>query len=323
MTHARRARRAAVRAAVLVPLLAFVAASHSAVARAAGASQAAALANADVSSDTDGFHTERVRAAALWSYASWLDYAGIAIQNTRYAQDHWSRDAAGVVGLWRRQDAATLAGIVAEGGVTQVAGHTRVIGDADWSFRPAKDTGVELMAAGDVVGTEKAIERGIAYGFYAASVERRLADRLTGIALAGYQSFTDGNGRTHLRARLIWQALPDQGVNIELRWRGYRSEQNDVGGAYFNPDRYRQWQGVGALRRHVGSWTISGALGAGEETVNGTETHPVRTAELRAEGGLPRGMHVAVHAVYNRSTGYVASPDYAWREGGVTLIVPF
>lgn len=316
--RARRARRAAMCAAVLIPLLALAA-----VARAAGEPLAAALGNVDVSSDTDGFHTERVRVGALWPYASWLDYAGVALQNTRYAQDDWTRNAAGVVGLWRRQDGATLTGVIAEGGITQVAGHTRVIGDADWSLRPAKDTGVELIAAADVVGTETAIERGVAYGFYAASIEQRLADRFTAVALAGYQSFTDGNGRTHLRGRLVWQALPDQGVNVELRWRGYRSGKDDVGGAYFNPDRYRQWQGVGAVRRHVGSWTISGALGAGEETVNGTDTHPVRTAELHAEGGLPRGMHVAVYAVYNRSTGYVASPDYAWREGGVTLIVPF
>ncbi|MGH8802705.1 MAG: hypothetical protein ACREX6_10495, partial [Casimicrobiaceae bacterium] len=80
---------------------------------------------------------------------------------------------------------------------------------------------------------------------------------------------------------------------------------------------------VGAVRRHIGSWTVSGSLGAGEETVNGTDTHPVRTAELRGEGALGRGMRLAVYAAYNRSTGYVDSPDYAWREGGVTLIVPF
>lgn len=323
MTRARRVRRAALRGAVLASLLAVVAVAHLGIARAADEPQAAALANLDVSSDTDGFHVERVRAGALWPYASPLDYAGVAIQNTRYAQDGWTRNGAGVVGLWRKQDAKTLTGVVAEGGVTQVAGHTRVIGDADWSLRPAKDTGIELIAAGDVVATEKAIERGVAYGFYAASVEQRLADRFTAIALAGYQSFTDGNGRAHLRARIIWQAIPDQGVNLELRWRGYRNQDGDVGGAYFNPDRYRQWQGVGAVRRHIGSWTISGALGAGEETVNGAETHPVRSAELRAEGGLPRGMRVAVYAVYDRSTGYVAAPDYAWREGGVTLIVPF
>ncbi|MGH8801953.1 MAG: hypothetical protein ACREX6_06625, partial [Casimicrobiaceae bacterium] len=252
MTLPRRARRAAARVAVLASLLTLAVVARAGAESPPGAQagpssapdsprHAAVLANFDVSSDTDDFHTERVRSGALWPYASWLDYAGVALQNTRYVQDGWSRNGAGVVGLWRRQDAATLVGVVAEGGVTQVAGHTRVIGDADWSFRPAKNTGVELIVAGDVVGTEKAIEDGVAYGFYAVSVEQRLSDRFTAIGLAGYQSFTDGNGLTHLRARLIWQAIPDQGVNVELRWRGYRASADDVGGAYFNPERYRQW----------------------------------------------------------------------------------
>lgn len=312
------AARAALRAAALLALCTLAGGAH-----AEGAAPVAALANLDVSSDTDGFHTERVRAAALWPYSSWLDYAGVALQNTRYVQGDWVRNGAGVVGLWRKQDPGTLAGVLAEGGVTQVAGHTRVIGDASFGFRPARDTGVELLAAGDVVATRNAIERGVAYGFYAASVEQRLVDRVTAIALGGYQSFTDGNGRTHLRARLIWQAIPDEGVNLELRWRGYVSSASDVGAAYFNPERYHQWKGVGALRRHVGSWTLSAAVGAGEETVSGSGTHPVRSAELRAEGGLPHGLRLAIYALYDRSTGYVDAPDYAWREGGVTLIVPF
>ena len=45
------------------------------------------------------------------------------------------------------------------------------MGDATWSHRPRDSTGVELIAAGDVVGTRTALERGIAYGLAAASVE--------------------------------------------------------------------------------------------------------------------------------------------------------
>jgi hypothetical protein len=46
-------------------------------------------------------------------------------------------------------------------------------------------------------------------------------------------------------------------------------------------------------------------------------------AELRAEGALTDKLRLAWHASYNRSTGYVESPDYAYREVGVTLIYPF
>lgn len=283
----------------------------------------AALGNIDVSSDTDGFHAARVRIGGLYPYGSYLDHFGVAVQTTRYSQSDWSRNAGGVVGLWRDQDRLTLAGINAEAGVVQVAGHTRGVGDVTWGLRPETNTGVELIAAGDLVGTQKAIDRAIAYGFLAASVEHTFAERFTAIGLAGYQSFTDGNDRVHLRARLIWQAVPDYGVNVQLRWRQYESRKEDVDGAYFNPDRYRQWQAALGMRRRVGSWVWTGSLGAGRETINGTDTHPVRLAEIRGEGALTQRLRLALYAIYSRSTGYVDAPDYAYRQIGMTLIHPF
>ena len=283
----------------------------------------AALGNFDVSSDTDGFHAARTRIGGLYPYGGYVDHFGVAIQTTRYSQSDWSRNAAGVVGLWRNQDPKTLAGINAEAGVVQVAGHTRGVGDVTWGLRPEPDTGVELIAAGDLVGTQKAIERAIAYGFFAASVEHTFAERFTAIGLAGYQSFTDGNDRVHLRARLIWQAVPEYGINVQLRWRQYESRKDDVDGAYFNPDRYRQWQTALGMRRRFGTWVWIGSLGAGRETINGTDTHPVRVAEVRGEGALTDGLRLALYALYSRSTGYVDSPDYSYRQVGITLIYPF
>jgi hypothetical protein len=297
--------------------LAFVLASS------AHAEAPAALGNFDVSSDTDGFHAARVRVGGLDPYGSYVDHFGVAVQTTRYSQSDWSRNAAGVVGLWRNQDPKTLAGINAEAGVVNVAGHTRGVGDVTWGLRPEPETGVELIAAGDLVGTQKAIERAIAYGFFAASVEHTFAERFTAIGLAGYQSFTDGNDRLHLRARLIWQAVPEYGVNVQLRWRQYESRKDDVDGAYFNPDRYRQWQAALGMRRRFGSWVWIGSLGAGRETINGTDTHPVRVAEIRGEGALTDGIRLALYALYSRSTGYVDSPDYSYRQAGITLIYPF
>jgi hypothetical protein len=283
----------------------------------------AALGSVDFASDTDGFHSTRFRAGALYPYVSYFDHAGVTVQDTHYSQAGWSRDAAGIVGHWRRQDPGTLAGIDAQAGVVEVAGHTRAIGDATWSLRPSADTGFELIAAGDLVETQKAIERGIAYGLFAASAEHTFAGRFTAIGFAGWQPFTDGNDRRHLRARLVWQAVPAWGLNAEFRWRQYRSSKDDVGGAYFNPDRYRQWVGAMSMRRHMGAWTLAAALGAGRETIDGSDTHPVRMAELRAEGALAANLRLVFHAGYNRSTGYVDAPDYSYRQAGVTLIRAF
>jgi hypothetical protein len=300
-----------------------VAATAIGLAATAFAQAPAALGNLEYSSDSDGFHATRIRAGGLRPYASYFDHAGVAVQDTHYAQAGWGQDVGGIVGIWRSQAPATLAGINAEAGVVRVGGRTRAVADVTWSVRPATDTGVELIAAGDLVATRKAIERAIAFGFFGASIEQTFADRFTAIGLVGYQPFTDGNERVHWRGRLIWQAVPEQGINVQVRWRQYASRKDDVEGAYFNPDRYRQWQGVVGFRRRLGGWTYTGALGAGRETINGTDTHPVRMVELRGEGALDDKVRLAWHASYNRSTGYVDAPDYAYREVGVTLIYPF
>jgi hypothetical protein len=294
-----------------------------ALAAGAHAQQPAALGDVDVAGDTDGFHATRVRLGALYPYRSAFDHVGAAVQTTRFAQDDWHRQASGVVGFWRDQDPLTLAGVDATGGMMRVSGRTRAIGDVTWSLRPFTNTGVELIGAGDVVGTRKAIERGIAYGFIAASVEHTFAERFTAIGLAGYQPFTDGNERVHVRGRLIYVVAPDAGVNVQLRWRQYESGSHDVDGAYFNPDRYRQWQAAVGVRRRVAGWLVSGSFGAGRETIDGADTHPVRVAEVRAEGAWDERTRVAFYALYSRTTGYVDAPDYAYRQAGFTVTRTF
>jgi len=284
----------------------------------------AVLADIGMTGDSERFYSYRARAGGLFGYTSYLDYFGVAAQNTHYVQSGWHSDAQALLGLWRRQDRTTLAGVRAEGGVVQVAGHTRAIGDATWSLRPRPSTGFELIAAGDLVETQAAIDRGIAYGFYGASVDQQLLSRLTAIGLVGYQPFTDGNERVHLRGRLIWDAIPDYGITAQLRWRQYRSSEADVGRAYFNPQQYRQWQVALAMRKRISAgWIGSATVAAGRETINNDTTQPTALAELRAEGPFIKGTRVAFNALYTRSTGYVESPDYWYAQVGATLIIPF
>jgi len=283
----------------------------------------AALGQALATDDTDGFHSWLIRGGALFEHASYLDYKGVAVQTTHYSQSGWSRDAPGIVGLWRDQRRDTLAGVNAEGGVVQVAGHTRPIGDATWSLRPAPGTGVELIAAGGLVETRTALDRGIAYTLWGASVEQALSDRFTAIGFVGAQPFTDGNDRIHLRARLVWDALPEYGVTAQLRWRQYESRKSDVGGAYFNPDRYRQWlAGVGIRQRHYG-WVWSGSFFGGEQDIKGTGTQPSYLAEIRGEGSLAGDIHLALNFLYSRAAAFSQSPNYWYGLIGATLIVPF
>jgi hypothetical protein len=49
----------------------------------------------------------------------------------------------------------------------------------------------------------------------------------------------------------------------------------------------------------------------------------MRVAEIRGEGALTDRLRLALYALYSRSTGYVDSPDYSYRQAGITLIYPF
>lgn len=292
----------------------------------AAQAQTAGLGEIRVSSDAQQFDVLKVRAGALLDYASAFDYAGVAAQTTHYAQDGWSREAPAVLVVWRKQKPETLAGTIAEAGVVRVAGRTRLIGDATWSLRPAPRTGIELLAATDLVETRPALERATAYTFAGASVEQQLTERLTAIGLAGYQRFTDGNERVHLRGRLIWMLLPEQGLSAQLRVRQYESQQLDAGGAYFNPGRYREWQAGLAMRKRASGWVWAGTLAAGREQVDQDDQRTTLFADLRAEGTLRNDTRLVLHASYQRSAGFAVAPaddGYWYGTVGATVIVPF
>ena len=123
-------------------------------------------------------------------------------------------------------------------------------------------------------------------GLAGASIEQQFGHRFTAVAMAGWQPFTDGNARALLRARMIWSLLPEQGISAQLRWRQYSSSDADVGGAYFNPDRYRTWDAVLSLRRRVGAWTVAGLAGGGQERVDRGSWQSTGVADVRGLGLL-------------------------------------
>jgi hypothetical protein len=283
----------------------------------------AVMAQAGYEDDADEFTATKVRVGALLDYASELSHYGVAVQSVRYAVDGWNSDAPALIGVYRNQRRDTLEGVNAEAGVVRVKGHTRLVGDATWSHRPRTSTGIELIAAGDLVGTRAALEEGIAYGLAGASVEQQFGTRFTGIAMVAWQPFTDGNSRTQLRGRAIWSVFPEQGVSVQARWRRYTSGDSEVPGAYFNPDRYRNWDAVLSVRRRVGAWRVSGLVGGGQERIGNGSWKSTGVAELRAEGRISRDMYLVGSANFSNAAGFDNSPDYWYGSANVSVIIPF
>ena len=283
----------------------------------------ALIADVSSSSDSDGFRSTTIRTGALPTYANPWRYSGVVAQSTHYGQGDFGKDVAAVLGIYRDQRKDTLAGINVEAGVARVSGHLRAVGEMNLRMTTTLSTSVDLIASAGLVETPKGIDRAIGHTFLAAALEHPFNERLTITALAGWQHFTDGNSRTHLRARLIWLAVPEAGITLQIRHRQFRSRKAEVDRAYFNPVNYQQWLGVAAMRKRHAGWIFSGAIGAGQEDSTGTGARPSTLAELRAEGPLTDIARLAVHASYSRSAGYVDDPDYASRVVGVSVILPF
>lgn len=72
----------------------------------------------------------------------------------------------------------------------------------------------------------------------AAGVEQQFGQRLTGIALVGWQAFTDGKSRALFRAGLIPSVLAGQGVSAQVRWRQYTSSEQGTT-AYYHREHYK------------------------------------------------------------------------------------
>jgi hypothetical protein len=244
------------------------------------------------------------------------------LQTTRYTNRGWEEDAFSVVFLHRRQRPDTLAGTQAEAGLVRIGGRTRVVGEAVWALRPNDRTGVELIAAADLVETRRALEDGTAYTFAGASLERQLTPRLTVIGLGAVQHFTDSNDRTHARARLIWSVLPERGVHAQVRWRGFRSEQADAPRPYFDPERYGEWDAGIYVRRRVSGWVLYGAVAAGRESISGGGDRTTGFVEVRAEGPLRGRARLLFQALYDRSAGFAVADDYWYSSATVSVIVP-
>ena len=285
--------------------------------------QTAVLGDINASQDADHFETLRLRSGALLGYASPFRYVGVAAQNTHYDRLGWQRDAQAILVLWRDQRRDTLTGTLAEAGIVRIGGRTRLIGDATWSLQPRPRTRIELLATGDLVETQRALDRATAYTLAGISADQQLTERITLTGLAGYQHFTDGNVRFHLRGRLIFRLIPNHGITAQLRWRQYESRQLDVDGAYFNPARYQEWQAAVVMRKRYAGWLWSGTLAAGREEIDRSIQHTTKLAELRAEGTVRKDVRIVLHASYNRGTGFVATDEYCYRVVGITVIVPF
>lgn len=248
------------------------------------------------SSDADGNEMRKSTLGWDWSRSDREHWMGAAVEHASFAGDDWSHEEQRLYGR--------AAGTFGRGEVTESTwrwqaklgsnGHT-ALGSA--SLNTEGTNRREIFFERELLETRSGTERGQMYNVLGAAIDHSFGARWSGTALAGVQTFSDDNLRTHLRGNLVFVALPEFGISAQVRTRYFRDSE-PYGGNYYSPEWYGQALGVLALRRIVHGYTWRAAVGLGRQRTADDDWKRARLVEAGVESPRWRQSWVRVIAGY-------------------------
>lgn len=228
---------------------------------AAAETSMAARTEAFLSSDSDGNEVWKTSLGWDWRHRNREHWTGIDVQHARFSGEDWSHDEQRVYGrgagtfgagevsddTWRWQARLGSNGDTALGGI---------------SLNTEGPRRRELFFEREALETRTGVERGQMYNLAGAAVDYPFGARTSGAALAGLQTFGDGNERIHLRGNLVLSVVRQWGLSLQARTRYYHNSDPYLGG-YYSPEWYGEALGVLAVRRvmHGYMWRVVAGLG--------------------------------------------------------------
>lgn len=262
--------------------------------------------------DSEGFRSRRLSVEYLPSIQHADHLFGLRASDYRYSQAGWARHGQKVSVFGRQLDPATLNGWIFDAGVFAQGGHTLLTLDGGYRLPLAKRTALEVFINRDWVETQTALDRGVSYTFAGVALDQGIGPHVTLVGVAGQQYFSDGNRRDHGRVRLIYQPSLDLGLTLQARFRAYRSTQDDVGRAYFNPEHYSETMLAIGWRQRYQGWMGALVAGLGREKIDDSPLQPTRLFEVSLQSPVRAAQSLRLRAGYNRSASY-SGPDYHYR----------
>ncbi|HZF98583.1 MAG TPA: hypothetical protein VEY92_10150 [Pseudoxanthomonas sp.] len=270
-----------------------------------------------VSSDADGNETRKMGLG--WDIRRRGDdhWLGAKVEHARFAGGDWSQTerrvylrAAGGGDAWRwRFDAGSNG--------------DALLGSASVFSRDARRK--EFFLEREVLETRGGAERGDVQTFAGASIDLPLGQRWTATGLAGAQDFgRGGNLRSHLRGNLVFAALPEQGISLQLRGRYFRNSE-PFEGDYYSPRWYGEALGVVALRRKVSGHQWRAAAGIGRQRSDGEQWKRARLLEVGLDTPHWKRAWLRLNAGYKDTPvltgGSSGSGSYAYRYVSVEAVI--
>lgn len=287
------------------------------------AKQGISIPNAYIASDSEGFSTYKYSAGYMPLYEHGESYTALSYQHNYFTQNNWNSSAEVYTLLTKAINPRTGLGYNLSLGYNTQNGHQLLTTDSNYSFRVADSTKAELFLNRDRVETQNALNNGTYYTFAGASIEQQVLERLTAVVMGGNMYFSDTNTRPTLRAKLIYDLLPEYGLTSQLRYRQYRDTNTSVPNTYFNPSEYSEMMIAFGARKRIAGWTFSGTAGVGRQTVNQDPSTTTQLYEFAATSPVALNhYYFKTRAGYGKSAGFLG-PNYFYRYIMEEVIFPF
>lgn len=285
--------------------------------------QAVSIPNAYIASDSEGFSTYKYNAGYMPLYDQGEKYTGVSYQHNYFTQGNWDSSAEVYTLLTKSINPRTALGYSLNIGYNLQNGYRLLTTDSNYTFRVTDSTKAEIFINRDRVETQNALSNGIYFTFGGASIEQQVMERLAAVVMAGNMYFSDTNTRPIVKAKLIYDLIPEYGVTAQLRYRQYRDTNTDVANNYFNPNEYSESMIAFAARKRIAGWVLSGTAGVGRQTVNQDPSTTTQLYELAATSPVAsNSYYFKTRAGYGKSAGFLG-PNYFYRYVMEELIVPF
>lgn len=285
--------------------------------------QAISVPNVYFGSDSEGFSTYKYKAGYLPLYEHGEKYTGISYEHNYFTQGSWNSTGEQYTLLTKAINPRTALGYNLNVGYNTENGHQLVTTDSNYGFRVADSTKAEVILNRDRVETQNSLNNGIYYTLGGVSIEQQILERLSAVIMGANMYFSDTNTRPTVRAKLIYDLVPDYGLTAQLRFRQFRDTNTNLPNNYFNPSNYSETMIALGMRRRIEGWMLSGTAGLGRQTVSQDPSTTTQLYELAATSPIASNdYYFKTRAGYGKSAGFLG-PNYFYRYVMEELIIPF
>ncbi len=278
----------------------------------ASRSMAVSVPDVFVSSDSEGFITRKVGMGLYPWYSHGERYTGLQVQRTGYSQSEWRAQGEALSLVHRAVNPRNALGYQVKVGVDQLDSRQLLTFDSSYHLALNGTTTAEFLVHRERVETQRALGEGLSMTSGGAGLWHQVNDRLNAGGIVQMMRFSDGNTRTQLRLRGVYDLLPEHGITAQLRYRGYQASDTQVPRRYFNPGEFEEVMAAVGLRRQIAGWVVRGTLGLGRQRVDTDASSPTELAELSVTSPIAGPVFWRARVGYSRASG-LQGPDYRYR----------